>query len=119
MAGIVIDNEYFRKIITTVILIVLLVLSFLILKPILLSVIMGVILAVIASPIYNWIFKKTKSKSISITLICVMLLLIMVVPFWVLTPIFIKQSFQVYVAAQQIDFTEFIEGVFPSLFSSE
>ncbi|HJZ18484.1 MAG TPA: AI-2E family transporter [Candidatus Nanoarchaeia archaeon] len=115
MAGMIIDSEYFKKIITTAILFVLLVLSFLVLRPILLSIIMGMILAVVCSPPYDWILKKTKSKWFSITSICLFLAAIIIVPFWFLVPIFIKQSFEVYLAVQKIDFIKIFGGFFPNL----
>ena len=115
MTTVTIDNEYFKKIMTTAILFILLVLSFLILRPILLSVIMGVILVAVFSPPHDWILKKTKSKFLSLTLICVFIVLMIVLPFWFLMPVFVKQSFEFYVAAQQIDFVQTFANIFPSL----
>ncbi|MEK6842522.1 MAG: AI-2E family transporter [Nanoarchaeota archaeon] len=115
MTSIIVDSEYFKKITTTVILFILLVLSFLILQPILLSIIMGLIMAVVFFPLYEWILKKTKLKSVALILICLFLITIIVLPFWFLMPIFVEQSFQVYVAAQQIDFVEIFTKIFPSL----
>ena len=115
MTSIIVDSEYFKKITTTVILFILLVLSFLILQPILLSIIMGLIMAVVFFPLYEWILKKTKLKSVALILICLFLITIIVLPFWFLMPIFVEQSFQIYVAAQQIDFVEIFTKIFPSL----
>ena len=111
----IIDSEYFKKIVTTAILFILLVLSFLVLKPILLSIIMGLIMAVVLSPPYNWIYKKTKLKSVALILICLFLVITIVLPFWLLMPIFVKQSFEIYVAAQKLDFVEIFTQIFPSL----
>src|SRR3989344_9577226 len=118
MAG-MIDNEYFRKITTTAILIVLVILSFLILRPILLSIIMGIIMAVVFSPGYSWILRKTKLKSIALILTCIFLIVLIVLPFWFLMQIFIKQSFEIYVAAQKIDFVQVFTKIFPSLNAEE
>ncbi|MBI2043479.1 AI-2E family transporter [Candidatus Pacearchaeota archaeon] len=119
MAAIMMDSEYFKKIITTAILLILLVLSFLILKPILLSIIMGLIMAMVFSPAYDWIHRKTKLKSVALILICLFLILIIVLPFWFLLPIFVKQSFEIYVAAQKIDFVDVFTKIFPSLNAEE
>ena len=113
------DNEYFRKITTTAILIILVVLSFLILKPILLSIIMGLIMAVVFSPAYDWILRKTKMKSIALISICLFLMVLIILLFWLLMPIFVKQSFEIYVAAQKIDFVQVFTKIFPSLSAEE
>jgi len=113
------DDIYFRKIMTTIILIVLVVLSFFLLKPILLSIIVGLILAFIFTPLYNWIYKITKYKNISAILVCLLLILLIVLPLWFLTPIIIRQSIEIYSASQQMDFVTPIKSIFPSLFASE
>jgi predicted PurR-regulated permease PerM len=113
------DDIYFKKIITTVILFVLIVLSFFLLKPILLSIIVGFILAFVLNPVYNWLYKIIKSKNISSLLICVLLILLIVLPIWFLTPIFIEQSIKLYSASQQMDFATPLKNVFPSLFAAE
>jgi len=112
------DNIYFKKILTAIILLVLLVLSFLLLKPILLSIIFGIILALIFFPVYNKLYKKTKSRNLSASLICIILVVLILLPVWFLTPIFIDQSFKIYLSAQQMDFVTPLQSVFPSLFAS-
>jgi len=113
------DENYFRKIMTGIILIALIVLTFFLLKPILLSVIVGFILAFLLTPVYNLVYKITKSKNLSAALICVLLIALIFLPFWFLTPIFLDQSFKIYVATQQMDFVKPLKAIFPSLFSSE
>ncbi|MAH03489.1 hypothetical protein CMI39_01740 [Candidatus Pacearchaeota archaeon] len=113
------NEDYFKKIMTTIILLVLVVLSFLLLKPILMSIIVGIILAFIFNPVYNWVLKSTNSKNLSAGLICVLLILLILLPLWLFTPIFIEQSFEVYLASQQMDFVTPLKSIFPSLFASE
>tara|TARA_Y100000294_G_scaffold164976_1_gene172136 strand:- start:376 stop:1404 length:1029 start_codon:yes stop_codon:yes gene_type:complete len=113
------DDEYLKKAVLTVILSVLVVLSFLILKPILLSIIIGIILTVIFAPVYNWFFKIIKSKNLSAAIVCIFLVLLIVLPFWFLTPIFVKQSFEVYLVSQQMDFITPLKTIFPDFFASE
>jgi len=113
------DDTYFKKNITTIILILLIVLSFFLLKPILLSIIVGFILAFIFTPVYNWFYKIIKSKNISSFLICFLLILLIVLPLWFLTPVLIDQSIKIYVASQQMDFITPLKNIFPSLFTSE
>ena len=113
-----IDNESFRKILITTILIVLIVVSFLILEPILLSLISGIILAVVFSKPYEWIMKKTGSRNASLAIICVLIASIIILPIWFLTPIFLRQSFQVYISAQQVDLSSVFDKLFPSVSGS-
>ena len=113
------EEEYLKKIMTTIILITLIALSFFILKPILLSIILGFILAFIFSPIYDWFYKKTNSKNLTASLICFVLLLIILVSFYFLVPILVQQSFKIFMTSQQIDFITPIKRLFPSIFASE
>lgn len=113
------DDIYFKKIMTAIILLALLVLSFLLLKPILLSIIFGILLAFVFSPLYSKLYKWTKMKNLSATLICLLLVIVIILPFWFLTPIFIDQSFKIYMSAQQMDFVTPLQSLFPSLFASE
>jgi len=112
-------DDYFKKVMTTIILVVLIVLSFWVLKPILLSIIIGVILAFILNPVYNLTSKKIKSKNVSAGLICFGLILLIVLPIWFLTPVFINQAFDIYLASQKMDFVTPLKNIFPSLFGSE
>ena len=113
------DDDYLKKIILTVILSVLVVLSFLILKPILLSIIIGIILTVIFAPVYDWLYKTTKSQNLSAAIVCFVLILLIILPFWFLTPIFVKQSFEVYLISQQVDFITPLKAIFPDFFATE
>ncbi len=113
------DDAYFKKITTTVILITLVVLSFFLIKPILKSIIWGIILAFIFTPVYTWVNKKINSKTISASLICVLLLSAIILPLWFLTPIAINQSVKIYVASQQLNFVSLLKNIFPSFFTSE
>ena len=114
-----VDEDYFKKLGTLIILFILIILSFLVLKPILLSITIGVILAVVFAPVYDGIFKITNSRNFSSTIICIFLALLIILPIWFLTPIIIKQSFEVYLFAQQIDFATPLKAFFPSVFASE
>lgn len=100
-------------------LIILVVLSFFILKSVLISIIFGLIFAFIFNPVYEWFYKRIKSKNISALLIILLFLLIIILPIWFLTPILIKQAFEVFQAVQQIDFVTPIKSISPSLFSTE
>ena len=113
------DDPYFRKIMTSVILIVLIVLSFFLLKPILLSIIIGMILAFMFYPVYNKLYKLIHLKNTSSLIICLFLIIIIILPMWFLTPLVIEQSFKIYLSSQQVDFVTPLRNFLPSLFASE
>ena len=113
------DDEYFKKITITLILAVLIVLTFLLLKPILISIIVGIILAIILTPLYSKLKKIIKSENLASFLICLFLFILIVLPFWLFTPILINQSFKIYFAAKQTDFVTPLKTIFPSLFASD
>lgn len=113
------EDEFFKKIMTAVILITLIALTFFILKPILYSMIIGLIIAYIFSPVYNWTNRRIKSKNLSASFICAFLILLILIPFWFLTPIVINQSIKLYLASQQIDFMTPLKTAFPSFFATD
>lgn len=98
------EEIYFKRAMSAIIVLILAVLSFFLIKPILLSIIMGLLLAFLFMPIYRWTYKYVKSKNLSASLICVLFMLILIIPMWLLTPMIIDQSFKFYLAAQQMDF---------------
>ncbi len=110
------EDVYLKRIVMLVILAVLVVLSFFLLKPILFAIITGLILAFIFTPLYNWIYKRTKSKNLSAFLTCLFLMIVIILPIWFLVPLLIDQSFKIYLASQQIDFVALFQSIFPSLF---
>jgi len=114
-----VDEDYFNKIMTAIILVVLIVFSFLLLRPILLSVVFGLLLAFVFNPVYEWLYKKTKSKNLSASIMIVLLLLIIFIPIWFLTPILIDQSFKIFQSTLQIDFVTPLKNLFPKFFASE
>lgn len=113
------DETYFKKILTLIVLVVLIVLSFFLLKPILMAIIFGIILAFVFSPVKDWLCKKINSDNLSVTIISLFLILLILVPIWILTPPLIEQSLKVYFATQKIDFVTPIRNIFPSIFSSD
>lgn len=113
------NDESYKKIIISMILLLLMALSFFMLKPILLSIIMGFILVVVFSPIYNKALEYLKYKNLTAIIMCFLLITLILLPISFLAPIFVKQSFEVYLAAQKIDFVSTLETIFPALFASE
>lgn len=112
-------DEFFKNAVSLLILAILIVISFFLLKPILMSIVIGIILAVVFAPVYTWVLKIVRFKNLAAGIICTLLILLIVLPLWFLTPIFIQQSFQVYLVSQQIDFIAPLKTIFPSLLASE
>ena len=112
------DEEYFRKAITTVIIGALIVLSFLLLKPILLSIIAGFLLAFVFSPLYNLLYKLTKSKGLPAAILLLLLLAVIILPFWFFTPMIIDESIKLYRASQTLDLVTPLKNLLPSLFKT-
>lgn len=113
------DDLYFKRIITTVILVVLLILAFYLLQPLLLAIILGLILAFVFAPLYNRLFKLIKSKNLSAMILCILILLAVIIPLVLLLPLLIDQSITLYMATQQMDFITPLKEFFPSIFISE
>jgi len=113
------EQDYFKKIMTAVILIGLVVLAFLLLKPIIMAILFGIILAFIFTPIYDFLFKYIKRKNLIASLMCLFLIIIIIVPLWYVAPIAINQSIKFYMNSQSIDFITPLKTIFPSLFQSE
>lgn len=112
------EEAYFRKITSTIILAVLIVLSFFMLKPVLLSIISGFILAYVFTPSIRFLNKYIKSKTFSASLISIFLILVLVLSFWYFIPMLIDQSIKIFIASQQMDFITPLKTLFPKFFES-
>ncbi len=112
------DDAFFKKGLTVVIILGLAVLAFLMLRPILLAIIFGVLLAFIFSPLYTRILRLLKAPKITAVLICILLIWLVLIPTWFLLPVIIDQSIKLYMASQQLDFITPLQKIFPTLFVS-
>ena len=113
------DDTYFRKTMSAILLVSLIVLSIFILKSVLISIILSFLLVFIFAPVYDWLNKYVKSPNISAGIILLFLLLIIILPIWFLTPILIEQSLEIFKETSKLDFITPLKSVFPSIFSSE
>ncbi len=113
------SNADTKKAVGIIAVIIILLLSFLIIRPIILSIIGGLILAYIFIPVYKKLNSLLHSRNISALLICIFALLILFIPLWFLTPLFVKQTFDIYSYSQQIDILTPLRKIFPTIFSSE
>lgn len=113
-----IDEKSFNKIASIVLIAVLITLTFFILKPILVSSIFALILAFIFYPIYKKFLLWTRNKNLAALIICLILLTIVIVPLLLLTPLLVKQTFEIYMYLQRADILAPFKSIFPSFFSS-
>ncbi len=111
--------DYTRKAFSLIAIVFLLVLTFLIIKPIMVSIIVALVLAFVFAPVYDWLYKHTKSRNISAFAIILFLLAIIIIPIWFFTPILVNQAYEIYQLTLKIDFTSILKSIFPSLFASE
>jgi len=112
------DEQYFNKFVTTIILVSLFVLSYFIVRKILMSLILGVILAFMFHPMYVYLNKKIKSPNVSAGILCILLLTIILIPVWFLSPIVFNQTFNLYISAQNLQLEDSIGKVFSYFFNS-
>jgi predicted PurR-regulated permease PerM len=112
------EEVYFKRITSAIILGVLILISFFMLRPILLSIFLGFILAYIFTPSFKFLNKYTKSKTFSSVIISLMLVFFIILFFWYLIPPLISQSVRIYIASQQMDFINILENFFPGFFES-
>jgi len=104
----------FRKISTLAVLGVLVVLAFFIVQPFIISIIGGLLLAYIFMPSYSWVNNRIRNKNISASIIVAVILIILVVLLWVVTPLILKQIFDVLLLVQKIDMYAVAKSLFPS-----
>lgn len=112
-------SDYAKKTTAVVILGILFVLSFILLRPIIYSILGGIFLAFLMYPLYKKSLKIFPNKNLSAALICALLIIIIGVVMWLITPILIVQSIEIYQASQKLDFVTPLKTIFPSMFSSE
>lgn len=112
------DEKYFNKFITTIILASLFIISYFVVRKILMSLILGIILAFTFHPMYRYLNKKTKSPNFSAMLLCILLLVIIFVPVWFLSPIVFNQTFDLYISAQSLQLDDSLGKVFLYFFDS-
>ena len=118
MVSLLIDEKLFKRIAIIVLVSVLIILTFLLLKPILLSTIFGMILAFIFYPIYKKLTSLIKNNTLSALLITLLLIILILIPIIFLTPIIVKQTFEVYSFLQKQNILDSLQTNFPGIFSN-
>jgi predicted PurR-regulated permease PerM len=115
----IIDEKFFNKVASLVVLGALFILAFLILRPILISSLFALILAFIFYPVHSKLYKLIRSKNLSAFIICVVLLAIIIVPLVLSVPFLAKQVLSIYSFVQGETFAGPIHDFLSGFFSSE
>lgn len=113
------EKETLRKFGTIFLLVVLAVLAFFLLKPFLVAILFGLILALVLYPVFLWFNKKIRHKGWSAFIVGILLAVVVLVPLWFLVPVLVKQSIQIFIYSQKMDFIAPLKNIFPSLFTYE
>lgn len=114
-----ITEKTFKKALIAFMIIILFVLTALILKPIAMAIITGLILAYVFNPLFKRVNSIFKERNLSAFFICIVALLLILLPIWFLTPILVKQTFELYSAIQDVDLFSALKKIFPTAFTSE
>lgn len=100
--------EDIKKWVAGAIILSIFVLAFFILKPIIIPIIIGLLFSYIFSPAHKKIQTKIKGKNLSAFLLLVGITTIIVIPIIFLVPILVKQTFETYVAIQNLNLGEIL-----------
>jgi predicted PurR-regulated permease PerM len=112
------EEEYIKKVMSSGILISLGIVCFFMLKPILMSIFFGIFLAYLFLPLYAFLNKKINSPNVSAIIICLTFTISSLLLFWMVLPSLIEQSFEMFLASQQLDFVAVLKNILPSYFNS-
>ena len=108
------NEKDIKKLIIMALIVILAFSVFFILKPIALTVLGGLILAYIFLPIYRKIDKKIKNPSVSSFLATLLAITIIIIPLWLFIPKITHQIFQMFLAFQDLNISEFVRSIFPT-----
>ncbi len=115
----IIDEKFFNKVASLVVLAVLFILAFFILKPILISCLFALILSFIFYPVHKRLCKLVRSKNLSALIICIALLTIIIVPLALSFTFIVRQSYSIYSYVQGEEFLEPVYKFVNNVFASE
>jgi predicted PurR-regulated permease PerM len=108
------NNKDINKIAVLSLVFILGILVFFLIKPIILSILGGLILAYAFFPIYRQLSKVIKSKNLVATLVSISVIILILLPLYFLTPIVIKQVFDLFQLSQEFDTQSLVGFLSPS-----
>ena len=113
------DDKLVKRWILLILVAILFILGFLVLKEIILAIVLALLFAYILYPLYPIIHKVVKNKVVSVLLLLFILFIVIAVPLIFLSPSLIKQSLSAYNNIQELNFSDAIKNLFPSLIDDQ
>ena len=113
------DPKKLKEVSIIVLIVILIVLTLFILKPIAKAILIGLLGAYVLYPVHKRLLKKIKSPNLSALIICLAIFVVILLPLWLLTPLVIKQAFNIYITMQNTDLVSLFTSHFPSFFGSQ
>jgi len=104
-----------EKVLTFGIFLTLLIISFFIFQPYFTSIMAALVLAYLAYPAYGFLNKKLKHPNIVAFIVCILVVIVLVVSFWIILQITIKQIVDFYAYTQTFDVTAPIKAAFAKI----
>lgn len=89
-------------------------LVYLLIKPIIVSIMGGLILAYIFIPLHRFVSRFIPNKNLSVSIVTLIALVVIIIPIWFITPILIKQVFELFKMSQSMDLSSIIQIMFPT-----
>lgn len=103
-----------KKISVIVLVAALVILSIIVVWPIFVSVIGGLLLAYAFMPVYRKINQYVKNKNAAASIVVILIVVGLLAIFWFITPVVIRQSFDLLTSFQKVDMTNLVKTVFPT-----
>lgn len=113
-----VDDYSFKKVSIFVVLGILAVLAITLLWPISTSILTGLILAYVFYPVFRKILGLVREKNVSALIVIFLVLLLIFIPLWLLLPVMVKQIFEAYLFLQNLNISNVMQTLFPSLMGS-
>lgn len=111
-------EEYVKKTLLLGTVIILATLSFFVIKPFIITIISSMVLAYILNPAYQKLKRISKSANISAGIISLFIFIIFLASVWFLTPLLVRQTFNIYTTIQKVDFVAPLRQIAPKFFTS-
>jgi len=103
-----------KKVMLIFLAVALAVLAFLIVRPVVLSVLGGLILAYVFFPIYKKTCRYVKYEALAAAIVSIIVLILIALPLWFLTPMLMRQLFEIFRFSQEIDIVGLIKDLLPT-----
>ena len=114
-----VDDKIVKRVLILSIVAIIFILALLVIKPILIAIVFGLLFAYIFSPVFKIIYSKVKRKNLSAFLLILGIIIIIAIPIIWLTPKIVRQTLDIYITLQEVDFVEPIEKILPTFITEE